>query len=358
MEKNKLYEERLIDSLRLVSPGTKLREGLENILRAKTGALIVLGDSKHLKGVVDGGFNINCDFSAAYIYELAKMDGAIILNRDGSKILYANTQLIPNFNLPSTETGIRHRTAERVARQTNELVIAISQRRNIITLYKGDIKYFLKDIGVIITKANQAIQTLEKYKNVLDKALTNLSALEYDNLVTVYDVIKVIQKTEMVMRIVAEIEMYIWELGTEGRLVKMQLDELIVNIEEENLEVIKDYSQWGHDRKVEEIALKFRKMTSEELLDISYIARELGYAINLESTDSSIATKGYRLLSKIPRLPNAVIENLINSFGSLQAILEASIEELDEVEGIGEARARKIKDGLRRIREQIFLDII
>ena len=358
MEKDKIYEGKLIEALKLVSPGTKLREGLENILRAKTGALIVLGDSKNLMKVVDGGFFINCNFSAANIYELAKMDGAIILSRDGSKILYANAQLIPDVSLPSTETGIRHRTAERVARQTNELVISISQRRNIITIYKGVIKYSLRDIGVILTKANQAIQTLEKYKNVLDKALTNLSALEYDDLVTVFDVAKVIQKMEMVMRIVTEIEKYISELGSEGRLIKMQLDELLLNMEEEVLQVIRDYNQWGSERDVEGVALRLRLLSSEDLLDMTNIVRELGYSVSPNNIDFSVVPKGYRLLSKIPRLPVQVIENLTGAFPSFQRILDASIQDLDEVEGIGEVRAKKIKEGLHRLKEQIFLDRI
>ena len=177
------------------------------------------------RSIVEGGFQINTPFSPSFLYELAKMDGAIILNRDASKILIANAQLVPAFTIPSTETGIRHRTAERVARQTEELVISISQRRNVITLYNGFIKYYLRDISVILTKANQAIQILEKYKNVLDRALNNLSALEYDDLVTVFDVTKVLQRTEMVMNIVKELEKYITELGVEGRLINMQAEE-------------------------------------------------------------------------------------------------------------------------------------
>src|SRR6476659_6722452 len=162
--------------LRMVAPGTPFRDGLENVLRAKTGALIVVGYSPEVMEVVDGGFSINCDFSPNYLYELAKMDGAIILNEDLKRILYANTQLIPDSSIASSETGIRHRTAERVAKQTGKLVVSISQRRNIITLYQGALRYSLKEIGVILTKANQAIQTLERYRAVLNQSLTNLSA--------------------------------------------------------------------------------------------------------------------------------------------------------------------------------------
>jgi len=227
--------------LKLVAPGTPLREGLDNIFRAKTGALIVIGYSKEMMEIVDGGFSINCEFTPAHLYELAKMDGAIILSQDMKRILFANTQLVPDSSIPTAETGTRHRTAERVARQTGHLVIAISQRRNVITLYQGNFRYILRDISVILSKANQAIQTLEKYKAVLDQALTNLSALEFEEMVTLQDVAMVIHRIEMVLRIKAEIDQYINELGTEGRLISMQLEELVANVEKEAYLLLKDY---------------------------------------------------------------------------------------------------------------------
>lgn len=355
MKEDKLYEAKLIDALKIVAPGTNFRAGLENILRAKTGGLIVVGDSPEIMEVVEGGFKIDCPFSAANIYELAKMDGAIILNREITRILYANTQLVPDISIPSTETGIRHRTAERIARQTGELVIAISQRRNIITLYKGIIKYSLGDIGVILSKANQAIQTLEKYRIVLDRNLNDLNVLEFDDLVTIFDVVKVLQRTEMVMRIVIEIEKYTSELGVEGRLVKMQMEELVSNIEVEGLRVIRDYHQFSDEYKPEKIVNTIHNWSSEELLDLASFARELGYT-NANNLDIAVVPRGYRLLSKIPRLPEQVIENLVNYFGTFQDVLEASIKELDEVEGIGEVRAKLIKEGLRRLKEKILLE--
>lgn len=219
--------------LKLVAPGTPLRAGIDNVLRANTGGLIVLGYNNEMMNIVDGGFFINSDFSPAYLYELAKMDGAIILSEDGKRILYANTQLVPNNNISSSETGIRHRSAERVAKQTGNLTISISQRRNVITLYQGENRYSLKDIGVILTKANQAIQTLEKYRAVLDQGITNLGALEFEQLVTFSDVVQVIHRIQMVLRIKQEIQNFILELGDEGRLITMQLKELVSNTEQE-----------------------------------------------------------------------------------------------------------------------------
>ncbi|QIB27175.1 DNA integrity scanning diadenylate cyclase DisA [Caloranaerobacter azorensis] len=354
MREEDIKNNEIFESLKIVAPGTPLREGLENIVRAKTGALIVVGDSDEVLSIVDGGFNINSDFTPANLYELAKMDGAIIISHDVKKILYANAQLMPDPFISSKETGIRHRTAERVAKQTNELVISISQRRNIITLYKGNHKYVLKDVSEILSKANQAIQTLEKYKSVLDQTMANLSALEFENLVTVYDVAIVLQRTEMVMRIVKEIDKYILELGNEGRLISMQLEELMGDVEEDGINIIKDYITEGLD--FEEVKKSINSLTSEDLLDLTNIANILGFDGGINSLDINIFPKGYRILSKIPRLPYNVLENVIEMFGSFQEILRASISDLDKVEGIGEVRARAIKEGLRRVQEQSLLD--
>lgn len=354
MKDEQLIDGELRKSIKILAPGTILREGLENILSARTGALIVVDDSPQVMDIVVGGFEINAEITPANIYELAKMDGAIILNSDAKKVLYANTQLIPSPNTPSQETGIRHRTAERVARETGSLVISISQRRSVITIYKGSAKYVLRDIGTILTKANQAVQTLEKYKVVLDKALATLSTLEFQDLVTLHDVAKAVQRTEMVVRIVREVETYIDELGTEGRLVSMQLDEVVANVEDDGLLIIEDYLK--EDKTPEEVLNTIGQWDAEDLLDLSLICRALGYTGSATILDQSVSPRGYRILYKIPRLPWPVIKNLVETFGSLQRILNASIEELDEVEGIGEVRAKAIKDGLKRYRDQILLD--
>ncbi|MFN7253200.1 MAG: DNA integrity scanning diadenylate cyclase DisA [Anaerobacillus sp.] len=343
------------DVLKLVAPGTPLREGIDNVLRAKTGGLIVLGNNNEMMNIVDGGFYINCEFSPAYLYELAKMDGAIILSEDSTRILYANTQLVPNSSIASTETGIRHRTAERVARQTGNLVISISQRRNVITLYQGEFRYSLKDIGVILTKANQAIQTLEKYKSVLDQGITNLGALEFEELVTFQEVSQVIHRVEMVLRIKSEILNYVNELGNEGRLISMQLEELVSNIEKEASLLIKDYVK-DHHQDEQLILKQLKKLSNEGLLDDQVIVRLLGFSKNMNLSEQTITPRGYRILHKIPRIPPIVVENLIEKFEDITQIMRASIEELDEVDGIGEARAKKINEGLNRIQEQLFID--
>ncbi|TVP86281.1 MAG: DNA integrity scanning protein DisA [Alkalicoccus sp.] len=350
------YDDNFINEvLQLVSPGTPLREGIDNVLRAGTGGLIVLGYNNEMMNIVNGGFFINTDFSPAYLYELAKMDGAIILSEDGSRILYANTQLVPENSIDSTETGIRHRTAQRVARQTGNLVISISQRRNVITLYQGQYRYALKDIGVILTKANQAIQTLEKYQAVLDQSITNLGALEFEELVTFQEVSQVMHRIEMVLRIKGEILNYVNELGDEGRLISMQLEELVMNTEQEALLLIKDYMK-EEDQSPKDTLRKLKRLSNEELLDDNVIVKLLGYGKISNLSEYVLHPRGYRILNKIPRLPIMVVDNLVREFSELSRITRASIKELDEVEGIGEARAKKIKDGLTRIQEQLFID--
>lgn len=351
--KEEKVEDKLMKVLRTVAPGMALRDGLENILRAKTGALIVIGDGPEVMEIAEGGFAVNADFTPASLYELAKMDGAIILSEDCKKILAANTQLIPNLSIPSSETGIRHRTAERVAKQTDALVISISQRRSVITIYRGNLKYVLRDPGVILTKANQAIQTLEKYRSVLDKVVVGLSVLEFEEAVTLFDVTRSIQRVEMVLRVVKEIERYVSELGVEGRLITMQLEELVTNVEDEGLLIIQDYATVVGDKSPENILAMINSWPAEDLLDLSLIARALGYPGSASILDQNVSPRGYRILEKIPRLPLPVIENLVREFGSLRKIINASIQELDEVEGIGEVRARSIKEGLIRYRDQL-----
>ncbi|MED3647635.1 DNA integrity scanning diadenylate cyclase DisA [Halalkalibacterium halodurans] len=341
--------------LKMVAPGTALRTGIDNVLRAKTGGLIVLGYNENMKGIVDGGFYLDCPFSPASLYELAKMDGAIILNEDGTKILYANTQLNPDNAIPSNETGIRHRTAERVAKQTGNLVISISQRRNVITLYHGHLRYALRDIGVILTKANQAIQTLDKYKSVLDQDITDLGALEFEELVTFHEVSQVMQRIHMVLNIKGEILNYVNELGSEGRLITMQLNELVSNLEKEVLLLIQDYAK-EDDVDPEDVLEQMMKCSNEELLDDSNILKLLGYHKAFNVQEQQATPRGYRILHKIPRLPATIVRNLVHSFENINDMLRADLKELDEVEGIGEARAKLIKDGLSRIQEQLFMD--
>lgn len=351
-------EDNITEILKLIAPGTPIRDGLENILRARTGALLLITDSNDvLRQVVDGGFTINEEYSSSKLYELAKMDGAIVLSGDLKKILYANAQLIPSHDISTLETGTRHRTAERTAKQTGELVISISQRRSIITVFKGNDRYILEDTDAVLNKANQAIQTLEKYKKVFDNKLSILNEYEFNDIVTLENVIVAIQRAEMVMKIVEEIQRQIYELGDDGRLVKMQLEELIGGLEKEEELIIKDYIVPTRKRRTTQKVLEnLEELSYEDLSKEAVIAKLLGYE-NFDNYDEvAVYTKGYRILNKIPRMPSNIVENLIDSFKSFQHILAADTESLDEVEGIGEVRARTIKQSLRRMQDQFIFD--
>lgn len=340
----------LYDALNMVAPGTQIRMGLDNIIKANTGALIVVGNTKEVLDIIHGGFYIDCEYTPSNIYELAKMDGAIILNTNLNRILYANVQLFPCQHIISEETGTRHKTAERVAKQTGLLVIAISKRRKVITLYKSNYKYVLKDINEILTKANQAVQTLENYKHTLERTMEALTALEFENSVRLYDVVNAIQKMEMVWRIGNEISMYISELGTEGRLLNMQAVELMDGVKDDRLNLIKDYLE---NMELDHVSIgnNISNLDAKELLSLNKIANLLGYIGETDILDKRIKPKGYRILSKIPRIPFNVLENVISKFKSLENIISASYDQLNSVEGIGEARAMSIIEALKRYQE-------
>ena len=231
----------MVRALEMVAPGTALREGIDNILHAHTGGLIVIGDADELPFLFSGGIKLDLEYSPALLYELAKMDGAIVLSSNATKIVHVNVQLTPDPTILTFETGTRHRTAERVSKQTDALVVAISERREVVSLYVDGIKYILEDIPVVLAKANQALATLDKYRSRLDQVSTRLTALEFEGGATLHDVLTVLQRAELVTRMAVEIERYIVELGTEGRLIEMQLDETMVGVSADKAALVHDY---------------------------------------------------------------------------------------------------------------------
>lgn len=354
-EKTKNDEE-LINILKIIAPGTLFREGLDNILKAKTGALIIIGDTKEVLDLVDGGFRIDEEYTPARLYELAKMDGAIVLSKDLKRILLANTQIIPSPKILTQETGTRHRTAERTAKQTGELVVSISQRRNIITVFKGDFRYTIEDSSKIVTKVNQALQTLENYKRVFDTKLKVLNEYEFNDIVTLDNVITCIQRAEMVNRVAEQVKRSIYELGADGVLVKMQLEELVEDLPQEELLIIKDYIAPTRRLVAEKILQNIQAYSQTEFVQAELIAKMLGYDQFDNYEEVAVYPRGYRILNKIPRMPNSIVTNLVKTFKSFQHILLADVDKLDEVDGIGEVRARTIKQSLRRMQEQFVFD--
>jgi diadenylate cyclase len=342
-----MYSDQLRDTIRLVAPGTPLREAIDNILRAQTGGLIVIGEAAVEMGLVSGGFKVDVPFSSAMVYEMAKMDGAIILRGDASRVLFCNVHLVPDRSLLSTETGIRHRVATLIARQSGDAVVAISQRRSVITLYRGPHKYVLQDTNVVQARANQALQTLERYNAALDRALGDLTEAEIERRATLEHVGTALSRAEMVRRVAREVEGYTVELGAEGRLVRMQLAELDGDRDVRDL-IVRDYCRAAGDRAVERCLISMAELDTGELVSTVPFARLLG-AGAAALPDTVLTPRGLRLLRQIPRLPAEVAANIVEVFGDLSSILKADADELDEVEGVGEARARAVVDGLSRL---------
>jgi diadenylate cyclase len=346
----------ITDALTMVAPGQPLREGLDRILQANMGGLVVVGDGPEVLAICSGGFLLDAEFSPQRLSELAKMDGAIILAPDASRIARANVHLVPNPNVPTSETGTRHRTAERVARSIAVPVISVSEDLSVIAVYYGPVKHPLELTARLLNRANQALQTLERYKNRLDAVAGTLTALEVENLVTVRDVVTVLQRTEMVRRIAEEIERYIIEAGTDGRLVRLQLEELMGGVEDDRRLVIQDYSHTGEKWNLSEAMEALSQLTTEEILDLRAVTSVLHLPSSGSELDFALQPKGYRLLHRIPRMPEAVIEAIVARFGTLDKILDADVKDLDEVEGVGASRARAIKENLLRVAEGTGFD--
>jgi diadenylate cyclase len=346
----------MLEALGRVAPGRPLRAGVDRILQASMGALIVVGDGPEVLAICSGGFLLDAEFSPQRLSELAKMDGAIILADDGSRIARANVHLVPNPDVPTSETGTRHRTAERVARSVDVPVISVSEDMGVIAVYRHDQKHPLEAIPRLLNRANQALQTLERYKSRLDGVSSGLTALEVEDLVTVRDVGTVLQRAEMVRRIAEEIEGYIVEMGSDGRLIRLQLEELMGGVDDDRRLVISDYFCRSASWTLDDAIAHLGNLSYDELLDSNEVAAVLHLPTGTNELDAHLQPRGYRLLGKVPRLPADVIERLIDRFGDLQKIMRASVGDLNEVEGISGRRAQSVKEGLARLAETSILD--
>jgi len=351
MVKPKQDEESLLSFLRLMSPGTPLGQALEIVLQAGTGGLIVVGDTPKVLEVIEGGFKVDCRLTPTALAELAKMDGAIILSRDREKILYANTQLIPDHLIPTTERGTRHRAAERMAKQTGCPAIAISQSRGVVSLYQREAKYVLKTIPELIRRASQALQTLERYQTAFNEILSELDTLEFQDEVRLSDVLKAAQRSELIRRIKEEVDRYIIELGVEARLIEMQLKEIIGDTLVELRQIVRDYAKEDHEKALSELEM----LSTEEILELTNVMRALGYEAKSENFDLSVFPRGYRALSGIPHLPQVVVENVVKSLGDLPNIISATATELMEIDEVGERRANSIRRELERLKDRALL---
>jgi diadenylate cyclase len=331
-------EPRLVKALEMVAPGTAVREGIDNIVHARTGGLIVIGDPDELAFLFSGGIKLDIDYSPAMMYQLAKMDGAIALNGSATKIAWCNVQLMPDPTILSSETGTRHRTAERVSKQTDALVIAVSQRRDVVSLYVDGAKYILEEIPAVLAKANQALATLDKYRSRLDQVSTRLTALEFEGGVTLHDVLTVLQRAELVTRMAVEIE------------------ETMVGVAGDKAALLHDYLAEPRDDAFAIALDGIARLAHQDLLDFGRLAELLGYDRKVNTLDYPVSPRGYRILGRIPRLPKLVVQNIVREFRGLDEILAATDPELESVDGVGEIRAKDIREGLRRLQEINLVD--
>lgn len=341
----------IAESLDLIAPGMPLRDAIDSIRSAHTGVLLVIGDIDHVEPICDGGFRLDSPFEAERLFELSKMDGAIILDGDCRTILRANVHLVPDPTLSTSETGIRHRTAERVSRQTDALVIAVSERRVTVAIYRGGEKLVLEELETVLAKANQALQTLQRYRNSLDEVSAHLTSLEFEGAVTLNAVVTAVQRFVVAIHVSNEIGRYILELGTEGRLVRMQADELMVSVEDDYHMLLRDYSYEVGPRKATAIRTHISELSQEQLLDDLVVTQALGYPPSVNALENHVSSRGYRLLNKVPLLPGPIVNRIVERFGNVTAVVAASEAELDEVDGVGARRAKAIKEGLQRIKE-------
>ncbi len=352
MADKRTLDETMSAELRKVAPGTRLREGLDMMISAHTGALVVIGDPPSVEPLCSGGFLIDMPFTPQRLFELAKMDGAIVLDAECDRIIKANVHLVPDPSLPTAETGMRHRTAERVSRQTRALTIAISQRRNVVNLYLMGRRLTLDDIEMLLAKASQALQTLQNYRQRLDEMLERLTLLEFEDLVTLGDVAEVIGRFEIMRRVSREVGRYTVQLGTEGRLVRMQSDELSAGVTEQFTFVLRDYAADPASRKVTAVRERLSDLPPDRLLEPESIAHELGLKAS-EHAEEHLRPRGYRALAQIPMLPGSVVGRIVERFETLPELARATVAELDAVDGVGERRARAISAGLARVKAHV-----
>src|SRR5881396_2163353 len=338
-----------------IAPGTDLRQGIDDIIRSREGALIVIGEPSALAFLFSGGIQLDQPFTPQLLYELAKMDGAVIVNSPVTKLARANVQLMPDPTIPSAETGTRHRTAERVAKQTDALVISISQQRSTISLFVGHSRYQLDPIADVLAKTNQALATLETYRARLEQVLTRLTALEFQNAVMLDDVLVTVQRAELTTRMAEEVERACVELGEEGRLIRMQLEELVADVPDEKAALVYDYHADGGAERTREGLEALAALPYDQLLEFELLA-VLGYPATVNPLDHAVVPRGYRVLSHIPRLPETVITRVVATMEGLEGIVRASQRELEAVEGVGTVRAREIREGLRRLQEHNLMD--
>ncbi len=349
--RSKLPED-LPAALALVAPGSEIRGAVQKILQAGNGALLVFADPEILekRGLINSGIELRCGFTAPRVYELSKMDGAIVVSSDLATVRYAGVGLTPDPDIPSEETGMRHLAAHRTAQQSGAMALAISERRATVTLYLGGQKPRVLDpVRVVLGKADSALVTLEKFAGRLRERVRLLTVHEYEGTASLSEVVAALETFEETARIAAEVRGYLTELGQEGGLILLQLKQSTHWIPAQHQALLRDYV--SESVSYEEAEARLRALETNQLSDAALLARALGYERAELSEDLPLDPRGHRQLSQIPRLPDTVRCRLVEEFGSLNRLTRATEDELSRVPGIGKTHALAITRGLRRSRQ-------
>ncbi|SUA75665.1 DNA integrity scanning protein DisA [Nocardia otitidiscaviarum] len=338
------------DVLSRFVPGTQLRDGIDRILRGRTGGLIVLGYDDRVERICDGGFELDVEFAPTRLRELSKMDGAVVLSTDGTRIVRANVHLVPDPALPTVESGTRHKAAERTAAHTGYPVVSVSRSTGLVTVYTHGDRYLVEDSPLILSRANQAMATLQRYRARLDEVTRRLSALEIEDFATLRDVLTVLHCLELMRRTAGEIDQAVAELGVDGRQLALQLTELVADTAQLRRLLVRDYlvAERAGEPRIDRALARLDAFGEPELLVLADLAPPLGYPATLEALDTPVGPRGYRLLAEIPRVPFRRVEPLVDAFGGLRGLLDATQADLETVDGITPATARRIREGLSR----------
>ena len=322
-------------------PGEPLRIGVDLIADKKSGALIVLGSSAKLDKISSGGVDlIDCEYSPEMLSELAKMDGAIIVDQFVTKILKANVHLNPSDTLSTTQTGTRHRTAERTAEETNLTVITVSEESSLVKVFTNSETTELEEPSVILGRVNESLQSVDRTRRRFDDAVAELGELEIENSLTNQQVLEVIQRGELLTRLAKQVRSEALRLGGEAGLVLIQIDSLESGVTNTLNLVLKDHLPAKKYRNIAKAIDEISRQSYEELNDIDYLGSVLG---KLPLDDLS-TPKGYRVLARLPNLPENLHDSIIQKFKTLPKLLSASPEKLYEIEGIGRGRAQQLRD--------------
>lgn len=336
--KNELILEQIF---KIIAPGEPLRNAIEKIQEASLGALLVLSSIDSMEDYIDGGFELNTNFSPQKVYELAKMDGAVLISEDLKTIYGANIQLQAGKNVDTDESGTRHRTADKIAKLTNKIVVTISERRKKITVFKGDFKYSLEPIGDLLIKSTQALNSLEKYSSSVNNFFTDLTISELESTVILDELINGLRYFYLMFTMDKEVKQYIMELGIEGRLLELQYYEVMANQKQYFNNFIRDYSAKSK-KNLEKTFNDLMMLEKDELRDDDKLAKILGYDLKLVQLEENLIPKGYRLVSKVKKLNKKDVENIVSTFGNLNNILNATYDEIFSIKGMGKFKTERL----------------